>query len=158
MATQLETPPAGHNDETIQLNGWALWALGIILGGGITLFVALAMLAGRTSTPEYTAVPGAPTTAAPLEAVADLTLAATDFAFAPNPSAVLTAGTITMKNEGFTFHNLLVEGIEGFVIEADPGTTSSSTVVMPAGTYTIFCSVAGHRELGMEASLIVEDG
>lgn len=84
---------------------------------------------------------------------------ATEFAFDPS-AASATDGqlTITMINRGAIFHNLLIEGIPGFVVEADAGATSSADVSLGDGVFTLYCSVPGHREAGMEATLNVEAG
>ncbi len=84
---------------------------------------------------------------------------ATEFAFDPS-AASATDGqlTITMINRGAIIHNLLIEGIPGFVVEADAGATSSADVSLGDGVFTLYCSVPGHREAGMEATLNVEAG
>jgi plastocyanin len=69
-----------------------------------------------------------------------------------------TAGTVDMayRNEGSITHTLVIDGVDGFKLEvAGNGDTDGGTVELDAGTYTLYCDVAGHREAGMEATLEV---
>lgn len=84
--------------------------------------------------------------------------------------------TITFKNAGLVEHDLNVEGLEasdararnaskshahpGAVSElhvsADPGGTATLTLTPTStGTFTVWCSVAGHKEAGMVALLTI---
>lgn len=69
-----------------------------------------------------------------------------------------TAGTVEVSylNEGNIPHTLVIEGIDGFKLEVTGnGDEDQGTVELDAGTYTLFCDVAGHRAAGMEATLEV---
>lgn len=97
--------------------------------------------------------------AGPGPATATLQVAATDgLRFEPADLSA-PAGTVTVElgagpGVGHTF---VVDGVDGDrpVVEADAGETASGTVELAAGRYTVYCSVPGHREAGMEASLAV---
>lgn len=75
-------------------------------------------------------------------------------------SLTASAGTLTVELtcEGAAPHTFLVEGeTESAVAVCNgDGDTGSGTVELPAGEYTFFCDVAGHREAGMEGTLTVE--
>jgi plastocyanin len=74
----------------------------------------------------------------------------------------LPAGTSTIGyvQEGAVTHTLLIEGpdgdVAGFELEVDGQETDAGSVELEPGTYTLYCDVAGHREAGMEAELVVE--
>ncbi len=56
-------------------------------------------------------------------------------------------------------HNIQIEGVgEGVVVEAGLGGTAEGTIAVPAGSYTFFCAVSGHRAAGMEGQLVVTEG
>lgn len=59
---------------------------------------------------------------------------------------------VTYTNEGSTAHNLLVDGKSGFKLSI--GDVDKGTVELPAGTYELYCDVAGHRAT-MHADLTV---
>ena len=65
---------------------------------------------------------------------------------------------INVENNGAVIHDLVFEGGP-----ATPQLASGDSAVLEfenltPGTYTIFCSIAGHREAGMEARLVVSEG
>lgn len=85
-----------------------------------------------------------------------LSLTASEFKFDP---ATLTASadadvTIEVVNAGTIEHDFTID--EANVKIAVPATeTGSATVSFPAGTYTFYCSVPGHKEAGMTGTLTV---
>ena len=65
--------------------------------------------------------------------------------------------TIELTNDAPIPHNVSVEG--NGVEESSPTAITSRaalTVELERGTYTFFCSVANHREAGMEGTLTIE--
>lgn len=97
------------------------------------------------------------TTTVPSEATT-VNLGATEFSFEP-ATITLDAGAtveVVLENVGVVEHDFTLD--EGDVlIHANAAETSRGTFTAPAaGTYTFFCSVPGHREAGMEGTLIVE--
>ncbi|HUP72842.1 MAG TPA: cupredoxin domain-containing protein [Acidimicrobiales bacterium] len=69
------------------------------------------------------------------------------------------AGTINVAlvNEGRENHNVLIVGIDSkkFKLSVTPGQTTTGAVTLAARTYDIYCDIAGHRDAGMEAKLVV---
>ena len=86
----------------------------------------------------------------------EIQVAGTSFEFDPD-EITIDAGedvAIVLTSEDI-LHDFTVEGEEGHVA-ADGGETASGGFRIDApGTYTFYCSVAGHREEGMEGSLVV---
>lgn len=67
--------------------------------------------------------------------------------------------TIDFDNPGSIPHNVQVENEAGEVLggtETISKTEESATVELAPGTYTFFCSIPGHREAGMEGTLVVK--
>ncbi len=60
---------------------------------------------------------------------------------------------VTYENEGSMAHTFLVKGKSDFKLSV--GDTDTGTIELPAGTYEVFCDVAGHEAGGMTADLIV---
>lgn len=150
-----------HGDENFRLSNFGWWAVGGALGTFLALAAAFAVLMGITGSPDYVRTEAA---AGPGVAVGDgvaaVTLIATEFAYDPPEFTALEEIEITMDNTGSVFHNLAIEGIpeDEFVVEADPGASGSATLALAPGEYAFFCSVPGHREAGMEGTLVVVAG
>jgi plastocyanin len=62
--------------------------------------------------------------------------------------------TFDVKNVGKTPHNLTIQGGKA-TPTIDAGGSAKLTVTLKAGAYTLYCSVPGHRQLGMVAKLTV---
>tara|TARA_B100000809_G_scaffold85487_1_gene83935 strand:- start:218 stop:616 length:399 start_codon:yes stop_codon:yes gene_type:complete len=72
---------------------------------------------------------------------------------------VVSAGELRVDyvQSGFQNHTLVIEGIEDQMrLEIENGGRDSGTVTLQPGRYIIYCDVAGHRDGGMEARLLVE--
>ncbi len=61
--------------------------------------------------------------------------------------------TITLVNKGVLEHDLVIESLELETALLKPGEEGAITVNAPAGEYEYFCTVAGHKELGMVGTL-----
>jgi len=65
--------------------------------------------------------------------------------------------TIGYTNDGQLLHTLLIEGRPDFKLAVGRNQpTSSASITLAPGTYTLFCDVPGHREDGMVAKLSVQ--
>jgi uncharacterized cupredoxin-like copper-binding protein len=64
---------------------------------------------------------------------------------------------VELVNEGKENHNLLIQGVDKgkFKLTVAPGESKQGAVQLSANTYTIYCDIAGHRDAGMEAKLVV---
>ena len=77
------------------------------------------------------------------------------------PAQKLTPGKVTfaVRNTGKIEHDLVVSGpgVTGAAKTPllNPGQTAKLTVTLAAGSYTLYCSVPGHRAAGMVAKLTV---
>jgi plastocyanin len=72
----------------------------------------------------------------------------------------LQAGTTIVEqyNAGSDPHNLILErkGAVAFSFNTlDPGGDARQTVILARGTWTLYCSLLNHRDLGMQATLTV---
>jgi uncharacterized cupredoxin-like copper-binding protein len=87
-------------------------------------------------------------------------LIAKEFLFDPK-DVIVGSGEIAfvVKNQGNIEHNLVLEVPGGKTVAQiaiiEPGQTRRVTASLPAGTYTFYCSLPGHRDAGMVATLRV---
>jgi uncharacterized cupredoxin-like copper-binding protein len=91
--------------------------------------------------------------------VGEVELTATEFKFDPSTVELAKSGemTFTLVNDGQLTHALEIEGqgIEEESDEIDGGATTELTVDLKPGEYEFYCPVDGHREKGMEGTLVV---
>ncbi len=75
------------------------------------------------------------------------------------PKTTLKAGpyNFEVRNEGKVLHNLTIEGPGGRARTSDisPGGGETLTVELKPGSYDFYCSIPGHKQLGMEQKVTV---
>jgi plastocyanin len=67
--------------------------------------------------------------------------------------------TIDFANSSPLSHNVTVESSSGSVVGSTPtfqGGTKTVSLNLKPGTYKFFCSVPGHRQAGMQGTLVVK--
>ena len=132
-----------------------LIALGGCGGSSSTTSPTPAQPATTPSTQGSTPAPGAPTTGA-IKLAADAS-GALKF---NTTSLTAKAGKVTIdfRNSATLAHNVTIASSSGTVLGATPtfqGGTKSLTLNLKPGTYTFYCSVPGHRQAGMQGTLVV---
>lgn len=84
-----------------------------------------------------------------------LTVAMTEYSYAPAPIVAEAGQEIEVVNEGALVHSLLVvELAKG--VELQPG--ASGSLRLPSdetGTFRVICDIPGHQEEGMVTELVV---
>jgi plastocyanin len=74
-------------------------------------------------------------------------------------SVEASAGEVTIDytNDSGLPHNVILEGggVDGEGTDTIESGSTSVTVNLEAGEYTFYCSVDGHRDAGMEGTLVV---
>jgi uncharacterized cupredoxin-like copper-binding protein len=86
---------------------------------------------------------------------AETTVIAKEFFFEP-ANIEVPAGvpvTIVLVNEGVIEHDLTIDEVDLEML-VQPGETLRETMTYAAGTYVVYCSIPGHREAGMEGTLV----
>ena len=93
-----------------------------------------------------------------VHAAAEVKVAAREFLYVPKDlSAAPGDVTFVVTNEGVIEHNFVVEDAAktaaAVIPIIEPRQTVQITATLHPGTYTIYCSLPGHREAGMVAAL-----
>jgi uncharacterized cupredoxin-like copper-binding protein len=86
------------------------------------------------------------------------TAAASLTEFAITADSVPVGGALFVTNDGTTTHNLVVEETDAATADLAAGASEDLDLAgLEAGTYTVFCSIPGHRDAGMETALQIGD-
>ena len=108
------------------------------------------------STDGAAATPGAGATA---EAAGDtITVSMVDLAFEPNALTIPadTDVSLVLTNNGVAPHNFYFDQLDLHSDTLSPGDSETLTLNLPAGTYTFYCNIPGHKQAGMVGTLTVE--
>jgi plastocyanin len=92
-------------------------------------------------------------------AAAPVTVTLSEFKIAPASISVPAGGSLNVVNGGSMIHNLSV--VDQGITTPDFGAGKSVTLslaTLPAGTYTVICTIPGHEAAGMKATLVITDG
>lgn len=91
---------------------------------------------------------------------ATLQASLTEFSIDPGSAALAENAVITVSNDGSIPHNLKIKGQEDAYGTADLNAGDTETLDLSGlapGTYTFYCTVAGHEAAGMVATYTVGD-
>jgi uncharacterized cupredoxin-like copper-binding protein len=101
---------------------------------------------------------GATQTTETAQAVQSVSVSEVDFKIRL-PETTLKAGkySFDVQNEGKVPHNLVIQGtgVDEATSDLAPGSSESLTVELKPGTYDFFCSIPGHKQLGMDQKVTV---
>lgn len=111
---------------------------------------AAAKLVQATPEAEGASTPSASAENAIVIGFGDIFFTQTDVSIAAN-----TDVAFHFENQGVLVHNFIIEGTDFATPDLSAGETADLVVNLPAGTYTYFCGVLGHREAGMVGTLTV---
>jgi plastocyanin len=111
-----------------------------------------------TAAPGATAAPPATATPPPVTYPSRTGVDLSEWALRPSYTA-LASGRVVLNAAklGEDDHNLSVRGggHEYGRVDVAPGDTGALVLQLPAGTYTLYCSLQGHEEQGMRADVAV---
>jgi manganese oxidase len=127
----------------------------------VIAIVALVLAGGALIASSGTgqAVPAAAVDAVDASSPAAVEVELDEFSIAPSPIEVQAGGTLEVVNNGAADHDLAVEDTDVASPMLGAGESASvSTADLEPGTYTVYCTVAGHRDAGMEGELHVVEG
>lgn len=112
----------------------------------------------ETYTPNPTATSTSPS-ASPTGVTKNITVTAKEFSFSPATITVNKGDNVvvTFKNSGTISHNLTIGDLNLATNTIAPGQSATLTfVATQPGTFAFYCSVDGHRDMGMQGTLEVK--
>lgn len=94
---------------------------------------------------------------AAVDGAPEIAIRATSFAFEPAELAAEAGEPVNIAlTSDDILHDFNLEDAD-FHLAAEAGETATGALkIGEPGTYTVYCSVAGHREAGMETTLVVQ--
>jgi plastocyanin len=82
-----------------------------------------------------------------------------DLAISPKEISVSAGATLAVANKGAIVHNFVVEGTDFKTKDLDAGESATLDLTgLEEGTHNVSCSIPGHKEAGMVATLTVGAG
>jgi manganese oxidase len=79
-----------------------------------------------------------------------------EFAITPASIAAPLNGKLLVTNAGSAVHNFSVQGSDVKTKDLQPGETATVDLKgLKAGSYVALCAIAGHQQLGMQATLVI---
>jgi nitrite reductase (NO-forming) len=128
----------------------------MLAGVAVALILsAAALIAAASGLPGREAA--APVTAdAAADLPTELAVELDEMTITPGDLELAVGGTLQVMNTGAAGHDLVIEGSQSAVPILEPGEEHRLALddVGP-GVHTVYCTVPGHREAGMEATLLV---
>jgi nitrite reductase (NO-forming) len=126
-------------------------AVALVLSAGALIIVVASGSGGGAELASGTSAAAAASDA-PTSVSVDLD----DLVFRPASLEVATGGSVEVVNAGAIPHDLVIEdhGVGTPILDTGESYTFDTTELDP-GTYTVICTVPGHREAGMEGTLTV---
>ena len=131
------------------------------LAAGTLLVFAVAACGGASTSapPNAASVPPVSSPAASAMTNDAKAITVRDFKFDTPDVTVKGLVSLAVTNAGPTIHDLTIRDDAGKILgeteDLKAGTSETLTVDLPAGKYTIFCSVPGHESLGIKGTLTV---
>jgi uncharacterized cupredoxin-like copper-binding protein len=138
----------------------------VLLAAGLVLLVLAGAGCGggsKSKTSTTTTTP-AQTTTQPSSQATTTSVSQTEYQFSPSAVTVKSGSTLTVTNDGKISHNLTVQqGTDPKKTTTKligtptslPGKTDKLKVSLKPGKYSMYCSVPGHRDLGMVGTFTV---
>lgn len=111
--------------------------------------------APAAATTPVPATPGPGTPSAAAETTVEIT--GYDIGYQPTEFTIPanTDVRVVVHNAGQLTHNFSIDKLN-ISATLNPGETGEVTINAPAGTYTYYCDVDGHRQAGMVGTMIVK--
>ncbi len=82
-----------------------------------------------------------------------------EFTITPASITAPLNGKLTVTNAGTTVHNFNIQGTSVKTRDLQPGDAVTVDLKgLKAGSYTAYCAISGHEQLGMKATLVIGSG
>ncbi len=131
--------------------------IAVVIAG--IVFVRLPKPSSPPSASNSQAVPGTTTTSETGGKINEIKVSAKEFAYTPSTITVNKGEKvrITLTNDGAASHNLSIQGLGISTKTIVPGESDSIEFTpSTAGSFTFFCTIDSHKDLGLTGTLEVK--
>lgn len=154
MTETVDKGDAAEQAAEVRSMGMVVTVAGI--GVALVLSAGALIVAAGVSSGTASSTTAAGNAAAAVDAPATVSFELDEMDVRPGGHEVAVGGSVEVTNGGAIPHDLVLEGTEVGSPMLDPGETYTFDVGdLEPGVHTVYCTVAGHRDAGMEGTLTV---
>jgi len=144
------TPPTSEAGGPVIISYESLSVIAVIVALAAVVIAVFSMAVASRSIDEHRSIPAGGGAAA----TSSVSVTLDEFGISPSNITMPAGSKLKVTNDGAVTHNFIVEDKSTPDLATGESAELDTSALAP-GSYTVYCTIAGHREAGMEAQLTV---